>query len=189
MLDVVGAGDVAARIGVLDRAVVAIDFRREHNAAAFACRLHGPAARIARGCDGAHSGAVIRAIAGDDFVFAGDHARDLEGRFIGLGAAGGKEEFINALGENFKQFLAEPRARRGGIAWGYVGKLAGLLGNRFHHAWILVTEVDAHQLRREIEIAAACAIGKPAAFGVGNIHWLPTLLEAPGAVVRLPRNG
>ena len=48
VLDVVGAGDVAAGIGVLDGAVVAVGFRREDNAGAFAGRLHGPAARDRR---------------------------------------------------------------------------------------------------------------------------------------------
>ena len=54
VLDVVGAGDVAGGIGVLDGAVVAVGLRREDDARAFAGRLHGPAARIAGGSDGAH---------------------------------------------------------------------------------------------------------------------------------------
>ncbi len=52
VLDVVGAGDVAAGIGVLDGAVVAVGLRREDEAHALARRLHGPAARVAGGGDG-----------------------------------------------------------------------------------------------------------------------------------------
>ncbi len=54
VLDVVGAGDVAGGIGVLDGAVVAVGLGREDNVGDFAGRFHGPAARIASGCDGAH---------------------------------------------------------------------------------------------------------------------------------------
>jgi hypothetical protein len=51
-----------------------------------------------------------------------------------------------------------------------------------------VAQVDAHQLRAEIEVALARAIGKPAALCIGDGERLPALLEAPGAVVRLARD-
>ena len=50
---------------------------------------------------------MIGAVAGDDLGLAGVHARDLEGRFVGLGAAGGEEEFFEALGQHFEQLGAE----------------------------------------------------------------------------------
>ena len=53
VLDVVGAGDVAGGIGVLDGAVVAVGLRREDDVGDFAGRFHGPAAWISGGCDGA----------------------------------------------------------------------------------------------------------------------------------------
>ena len=92
VLDVVGAGDVARGIGVLDGAVVAVGFGREDHVGNFAGRFHGPAARIAGGRDGARGRSMIGAVARDDFVFARVHARDFEGRFVGLGAAGGEEK-------------------------------------------------------------------------------------------------
>ncbi len=52
VLDIVGAGDVACRIGVLDRAVVAVGFGGEDDVGDFAGRLHCPAAGIAGGCNG-----------------------------------------------------------------------------------------------------------------------------------------
>ena len=55
VLEVVGAGDVAAGIGVLDGAVVAVGLGREDDAGAFAGRLHGPAARVAGGGDRSHA--------------------------------------------------------------------------------------------------------------------------------------
>jgi hypothetical protein len=51
-----------------------------------------------------------------------------------------------------------------------------------------VPQVHAHQLRAEIEIALARAIGEPAAFGIGNMQRLPAFLKAPCAVVGLPRD-
>ena len=189
VLDVVGAGDVARGIGVLDGAVVAVGLGREDDAGDFAGRFHGPAARIAGGRDGARGGAVIGAVAGDDLVLAGVHARDFEGRFVGLGAAGGEEEFVQAFGQHFEQLLAQARAGVGGVAGRGIAKLARLFGDGLDDARIFVAEVDAHQLRAEIEVALACAIGEPAALGIGDGERLPAFLEAPGAVVGLARDG
>ena len=110
VLDVVGAGDVAAGIGVLDGTVVAVGLRREDNACAFAARLHGPAARVARGRNRAHRRAVIGAVARNDLGLAGKHARDFEGRFVGFGPAGGEEELLEPRGQHFKQLGAQPGA-------------------------------------------------------------------------------
>ena len=117
------------------------------------------------------------------------HAGDFEGRFVGLGAAGGEEEFVQALGKNFKQLGAEARARCGGVAGRDIAKLARLLGNGFDDAGIFVAQVDAHQLRAEVEIALAGAVSEPAALGIGDVQRFPALLEAPGAVVGLARDG
>src|ERR1035437_1985975 len=70
-----------------------------------------------------------------------------------------------------------------------VCQFASLLGYRLDHACILVTQIHAHQLRTQIEVAFARAISEPAALSVGNVQLLPCLLEAPCAVVCLPRNG
>ena len=52
-----------------------------------------------------------------------------------------------------------------------------------------MAEVDAHELRAEVEIALAGAVGEPAAFGIGDMERLPGFLEPPGAVVGLARDG
>ncbi len=132
---------------------------------------------------------MIGAVARDDLGFAGEHAGDFEGRFVGLGAAGGEEEFVRSLGKDFKQLGAEARARGGGEAGSGIAQLARLLGDGLDDAGILVAEVDAHELRTEVEVALACAVSEPAALGIGDVERFPGLLEAPGAVVGLARDG
>ena len=51
VLDVIRACNIAAGIGVLDGAVVAVRLRRKHKADALASRLHRPAPRIAGCCN------------------------------------------------------------------------------------------------------------------------------------------
>jgi len=110
---------------------------------------------------------------------AGDHARDFEGGFVGLGAAGGEEKFVEAFGEDLKQFFAEAGTGVGGVAGRGIAQLARLFGDGRDDTGILVAEVDAHQLRAEIEIALAGAIGEPAALGIDDGERLPGFLEAP----------
>ena len=50
-----------------------------------------------------------------------------------------------------------------------------------------MAEVGAHELRGEVEVALACAVDEVAAFGVGDVHGVPVLLESPCAVVVLAR--
>src|SRR5579871_6820308 len=83
VLDVVGAGDVAAGVCVADGAFVAVNFGSEDDAGAFAAGLHGPSAWVSGGGDGADGGAVVGTIARDDLGLAGVHAGDFEGGFVG----------------------------------------------------------------------------------------------------------
>ena len=80
-------------------------------------------------------------------VLPGVHARDLECRLVGLGAAGGEEEFLQPRRQHFQQLRAQLRARRSCVARRNIGQLPRLLGNGFDDARILVAQVDAHQLR------------------------------------------
>ena len=107
------------------------------------------------------------------FVLPRKHARNFEGRLVGLSSACGEEELIQPLRQHFKQLFAEPGAGAGGMAGRDVGQLARLLGDGLNHAWILVPQVYAHQLRAEVEVPLARAIDEPAAFGVGNVQRLP----------------
>ncbi len=113
------------------------------------------------------------------------HACDFEGSLVGLGSAGGEEEFVEACGQDFEQLGAQLGTRGCCVTRCDVGQFARLLRDRFNDARIFVAEIDAHQLRAEVEIALACAVGEPAAFGIGDIERLPGLLESPCAVVGL----
>ncbi len=184
VLEVVGAGDVAAGVGVADGAAVAVDFGAEEGALLLAADgFHGPAAGVAGGGDGAGGAAVIGAVAGEDFGFAGVHAGDFEGGFVGVGAGGGEEELVEAGGEDFEEELRELGAAGGGVAGHGVGELLGLGGDGGDDGGILVAEVGAHELRGEVEVVLAVAVGDGAVFGVDDVHGVPGFLEAPGAVV------
>lgn len=126
---------------------------------------------------------MIAAVARDDLGLARVHARDLEGGFIGFCAGGGEEELFKAGGQDFKELLREPCARGCGVAGHDVGELAGLLGDGLDYFGVFMAEVDAHELRGEVEIALAGSVSEVAALGVDDVHRFPGLLNAPGAVV------
>jgi hypothetical protein len=100
-----------------------------------------------------------------------------------------KKNLFRPFGQNFEELLAQARARVGGVAGRGIGqssRACSAMASTTRR--VFVAEVDAHELRGEIEIALARAIGEPAAFGVGDVQRLPGLLEAPGAVVGLARD-
>ena len=115
--------------------------------------------------------------------------RDFEGCLVGLGAAGGEKEFFYSLWKDFEELRAEAGAGSGGEAGRGVGELARLFGDGLDDAGIFVPEIDAHELRAEVEVALACAVSEPAALGIGDMKRLPGFLKAPGAVVALARYG
>ena len=127
VLDIVDARHIAAGVGVLDRALVAVRLGRENDVVAFAGRLHGPAPRIAGGRDRPRGRAVIGPVARDDLVLSRHHASDLERGFIGLGAAGGEEEFLETRRQNLKKLGAEPGAGLGSVDRADKGEIARLL--------------------------------------------------------------
>jgi hypothetical protein len=58
-----------------------------------------------------------------------------------------------------------------------------LLFDGANHRGIFVAEVDAHELRGEVEVALTRGVDKVAACGVDDVERVPIFLEAPGAVV------
>ena len=98
-----------------------------------------------------------------------------------------KKNLSRPSGSTSRSLALRRGARVGGVAGRDVGQFAGLLGDGLDDAGILVAEVDAHELRAEVEVALAGAVSEPAALGVGDVERLPGLLEAPGAVVGLAR--
>ena len=104
------------RAGGLRRRIqpAAIAVRIEHADDAGDARLGGPAARVAGQRDRAGGGAVVRAVARDDLLAAGDPARDLDGVLVGLGAAVGEEGLGQVAGGDLRQHAAQLGADAGG---------------------------------------------------------------------------
>ena len=71
-------------------------------------RLGAPAPRIAGQRHRAVRAAVIRAVAREDLVAAGEGARDLDRVLVGVGAAVGEEEDVDVAGRELRELGAEP---------------------------------------------------------------------------------
>src|ERR1700744_1181888 len=99
------ARDVAAWIFMLNGAAVTINFGGENYALAFSAGLQRPPPGIASGGNGRHRGAMIRTIAGDNFRLAGEHARNLDRRLIGLGPRRCEEELHESFWKHLEQQL------------------------------------------------------------------------------------
>jgi hypothetical protein len=128
---------------------------------------------------------VIRPVPRDDLRLSGEHSRNFERRFVGLGSRSREEKLRQPLRQHLSQQLAQLRARRGSVRRPRVGQLLRLLRDGGNHRGIFVPQVHAHQLRREIQIALSIAVGEPAALGIGHVHGVPALLESPRPVVQL----
>ncbi len=114
-----------------------------------------PAARVAGGRDDLARGAVIRPIARQHLPATGRLARELDGVLVGLGTAVGEEEDVDVAGRELGQLLAQPSARLVGHERIHVRELVGLGLDGIDHALVAVADVDAHQLRVEVEVALA----------------------------------
>ena len=85
--------------------------RVEHVDDAGHARLGAPAPRVAGQRHRAVRAAVIRAVARQDLVAAGERARDLDRVLVGFGAAVGEEEHVDVAGRELGELGAELRAR------------------------------------------------------------------------------
>src|SRR5450631_2137291 len=70
VFEVVDAGDIAGRIGVLDGAVVAVDLGSENKPLSLAARLHRPAPRVARRTNRGRGRTVVRPVPRNDLGLA-----------------------------------------------------------------------------------------------------------------------
>ena len=84
VLHIIGARDIAGRVGVLDRAVVAVHFRAENHVLALGGRLGAPSPGIARGGDRRHGRAVIGTVSRQNLASAGVQARNFQRGFVGF---------------------------------------------------------------------------------------------------------
>jgi hypothetical protein len=126
-------------------------------------RLRRPAPRVAGERDRGAGGAVVRAVARQDLVAAGELPRQLHGVLVGLGAAVGEEERVDVARRELRQPLAQPRPRLGGHERVGVGERRRLLLDGADHPLVPVPDVHAHQLAVEVEVALSLGRPEPAA--------------------------
>ena len=182
VLDVLRTRDIATRVSVANWTFVAIHFGRKNDARDLARGLHRPPSRIAGRRHRSHGRTVVGAIAGNDLGLAAHHAGNLEGGFVRLSAGSGKEEFLEARGQDFEQTLTEFRSDLGGETRTDKGQLPGLLRNRVDYSPVLMTEGHAHQLRGEIKVPLTLGVNKVAIFRINDRKWRPALLATPCTV-------
>ncbi len=141
--------------------------------------LVGPAALVAGEGDGPRSCAVIRAIAGDDLLPPGELPRHFDRVLVGFGPAEGEEEFLEVARHHFGQFPADLGAYSRGHAWPGVHQLFGLRFDRVNYAPVAVADVDAHQLRVEIEVSLAVGVPEVDAFALRHRDRVDGALRRP----------
>ncbi len=128
-----------------------------------------PAARLAGRRHRRGRGPVIRAIAREDLLAAGDGARDLEGILVGLGAAVGEEEDVDIAGRDRRELGTKTRARlRRHTTRRHVTEPRRLFLDRLDHARIAVPDIHAHQLAVEVDVALSFRC--PEVNPLGAIH-------------------
>ena len=117
--------------------------------------LGGPAPRVAGEGERARRPAVVRAIAHEDLVAAGDDARDADRVLDRFRAAVREEEGVDVAGRDLGQLRAQPRARLRGHERVRVGQRRRLLLDGLHHLRMRVADVRAHELAVEVQVALA----------------------------------
>ena len=108
---------------------------------------------------------MVGAVAAQDLVLAGVGARQLDGVFVGVGAAQGEQEVVQVPGGDLGEQLAQQGARFGRHRRAGIGQLARLVDDGVDHALVAVTDIDAHGHRIEIQVALAVHVPEIDAFG------------------------
>ena len=141
--------------------------------------LVGPAAGVAgRGHRGAGV-AVVAAVEAEHLVLAGVDASHPDRVLVGVGAAVGEEDLVEAGRGQLGDAL-------GGLAADVVGvlrrdrrELGGLLLDRGDDLRVLVTDVDVDQLAGEVEVAGAVVVPDVGPLGPGDGQRVERGLGAP----------
>lgn len=172
-IEVIGAGQIAFGIGFAERAVIA-EARSDMAPLGDHGRVGSAATDVAADAHGAEGAAVVALLAGDDAVtgrlFGLEKvlARELDGGFRGLRAAGGEVDAASILeiargddedsgGEFFRGFRVELR----GVGEGEAARLFGHGAADFADT---VADADDGGLAGGVEVAAAVGGDDPAAF-------------------------
>ena len=117
--------------------------------------LVGPPSRIPGEVGRQVGGAVIRPVSHHDLLAPRVGLGDPDRVLVRLGPAQGEEGLLHVARPQRGELLAEERPGLVGGEGRDVGKRLPLLGDRVDHALVAVADVDAHQLRVEVEIARA----------------------------------
>ena len=134
-----------------------------------ACRLGGPAPRIAGERDRAGGRAVIRAVPREDLLAAGVPARAILMAFS-LASAPPLVKKKPSMSPGVIAASFAPSRARGSVAMKGLayGKLSRLFLDRLHDARVAVADVHAHQLAVEVE--EALAFRRPEIHALGAVH-------------------
>ena len=167
-----------ARIRAPRRAAIRVRIEHPHDAPHPG--LVRPAPRIARENDGAVSGAVVRAVAGDDLVAPRHEPSELDRVLVRLGAGVREERHAQVARRDLREEAPEARARLRGHRWADRRQLVGLLLDRRDDLRMLVADVDVDELRGEVEVALPVVVPERAAFRPGDRDRVDRVLHRPG---------
>ena len=108
---------------------------------------------------------VVAAVAREDLLAAGHELGDLHRVLVRLGAAEREEHLVHVARHEARELLPQDRAALERHERRDVGQLRGLLRDRVGHAPVAVTDVHAHQLGVEVEVALAVGVPEVDALG------------------------
>ena len=166
-----------ARVGMTGRAAVRVGV--EHADDAGDAGLGRPAPRIAGQRDRAACRPVVGAVARDHLVAARVPARELDRVLVRLRAAVREEGHAQVprgdLGDEPRKLAAlvvgDRRPDR--------AEAVGLLLDRRDHLWMLVADVQVHELRGEVEVALPVVVPEPDPLAAGDRQRLDLRLDRP----------
>src|SRR5262249_36319048 len=104
-----------------------------------------------------------------DLVPAGIEPRDANRVFVRLGAAVREEEGVDIAWRQLGKFRTETPAHLGRHKRIRIRQLVGLVLDRLDHAFIAVTNVDAHQLA--VEVDKTFTLRRPKINPLGARNW------------------
>src|SRR5712692_1981579 len=138
-----------------------------------------PAPGVASKRSASGSRAVIRPVACEYLVPSRKKPGDLDGIFIGFGAAIRKKECVDVPGRDLGQLGSKTRPHLRGHKRVGVGKNGSLLVYGFNDTGIAVSNIDAHQLA--VEVQEALALGRPEvdSLGAGDRNRIDVRLSRP----------
>ena len=137
------------------------------------------AARFAGGHNRGAGGTVVAAVSRQDLGLAGGKTSHADGVLDGVGATVGEEHVgelvLRLIHDLLSQFTAHIIRERGVL----VGDTAGLVLNCLYQLRVRVTQVGAHELAAQIQVAVALVIVNPRAFGIAKRLRVDLFLRRP----------